>query len=204
MTKSLHSCLPSHVKHFLYELGVVQSSHRPARHTSNEHWGLVCCYLPKICCADGNREIQKSSLTLCQPTHLNVNIMNISGWIKFSHCYYTATLFFLFAKVKSCLFYHCLFSSGCCLHQHIVLHDTRALFFWNSIRQVFKISTHFRWSPLKSLPIKSKKNCKFGGSARTWRTATIIQTKCTALRRRRSVEKNKPKKNKKTKIKEWP
>lgn len=119
MTKSLHSCLLSHDKHFLYELGVVQSSHRPARRTSNEHWGLVCGYLPKISCAYTSmcrwESSSKYSLTLCQPTHLNVNSMNI---YIFSHCYYTATLFFLFAKVKS-IFFHCLFSSGCCLHQHI-------------------------------------------------------------------------------------
>lgn len=101
MTKSLHSCLLLHDKHFLYELGVVQSSHRPARRTNNEHWGLVCGYLPKISCAYTSmcrwESSSKSSLTLCQPTHLNVNIMNI---YIFSHCYYTATLFFFREEKK--------------------------------------------------------------------------------------------------------
>lgn len=140
MTKSLHSCLLSHDKHFLYELGVVQSSHRPARHISNEHWGLVCCYLPKISCAYTSmcrwESSSKYSLTLCQPTHLNVNIMNIYIFfhivIILQHCFFSWEKKYSSFLQKSKVFVDVFFFIAC-FRQDVVctsiLHDTRALFF---------------------------------------------------------------------------
>lgn len=167
--KSLHSCLLSHDKNFLYELGVVQSSNRPARHTINEHWGLVCCYLPEISCAhtsmcrweSWNSEVLTDTLSAnsleCQ-YYEYFRLNKIFTLLLYRNIFFLwgKKIFFLFAKVKS--FCRCIFFIACFLQDVVctsMLHHTRASFFWNSIRQVFKILTHFRWSTLKSLPIKS-------------------------------------------------
>lgn len=96
--KSLHSCLLSHDKNFLYELGVVQSSNRPARHTINEHWGLVCCYLPEISCAH---------TSMCRWESWNSEVLTDDLSANSLECQYYE--YFRLNKIFTLLLYHNIF-----------------------------------------------------------------------------------------------